>query len=188
MNKHITTALTLIAISVPVFAGAQTAPAGAAPAKATPGSKANPIVAPMPVAPKGLPEKIIKERVGNVINTLTRHQELLSVAINKVTEQSTKFKSMGGDVSKADVDITAAREKLDEVKKDIANLQDILKTRSVTDKTNTQAIRDGVTKTTNDLRACRTAIVEGIQKLKAVKVTRPATPTPAPKAATTPKP
>lgn len=177
MNKHITTALTLIAISVPVFAGAQTA--GTAPVKPRPAVAT-------PTVTKALPEKIIKDRVSNVINALTRHQELLSVAINKVAEQSVKFKDKGGDVTKADVDIASAKAKLDEVKQDIANLQDILKTRSLTDKTNTQAIRDGVTKTTNDMRACRTIIVDAIQKLKAVKVSRPATPTPQP--AATPKP
>ncbi len=185
MNKHITTALTLIAISVPVFAGAQTA---AAPIKAVPAVKATPAVA-APAVTKGLPEKIIKERVGNVINALTRHEELLSVAISKVADQSAKFKEKGGDVSKADVDLASAKEKLAEVKKDIADLTDMLKTKDLKNKANTQAIRDLVTKTTNDLRATRATIVDAIQKLKAVKVTRPATPTPAPNAAApTPKP
>lgn len=175
MNKHITTLLTLIAISVPVFAAAQTAPAAratAGPTKVTP-------VAPVQ-APKGLPEKIIKERVGNVINALQHHEELLDVAIGKVTEQSVKFKEKGGDVSKADADIAAARTKLNEVKQDIADLQNMLKTSDLKDKTKTQAIREGVAKTVDALRATRTTLVDGIQKLKAVKVTRVATPTPKP--------
>lgn len=185
MNKHITTALTLIAISVPVFAGAQTAPTKAgtvAPVlKAAPAAQAT-------AATKAVPDKVIRERVGNVINALTRHQELLSVAISKVSDQSAKFQEKGGDVSKANADIAAAKTKLDEVKKDIADLQDMLKNSDLKDKAKTQAIRDGVTKTTNDIRACRATLVEGIQKLKAVKVTRPMTPTTPPPAAANPKP
>lgn len=184
MNKHVTTLLALIAISVPVFAAAQTAPAArpaAGPAKITP-------VPPTPPL-KSLPEKIIRDRVSNVISALQRHADLLDAAIVKVSEQSVKFKEKGGDVTKANADIAAARVKLDEVKKDIADLQNMLKTIDLKDKTKTPAIRAGVAKTTDALRACRTTLVEGIQKLKAVKVTLPATPTPAPKAPVpTPKP
>jgi hypothetical protein len=174
MNKHIITTLAVIAISVPALAGAQAAVAR--PTRVSPTTTAAP-------APQtaGLPEKIIHDRVSNVITALSRHEQLLESAITKVADQSAKFKGMGGDVSAADVDIAAAKVQLGTVKQDIADLQNMLQNSNLKDKTKTQAIRESVAKTIDAIRTCRTTIVAGIQKLKAVTVVREATPTPAPK-------
>jgi DNA repair ATPase RecN len=176
MNKHIITALTLAALSVPGLVFAQTAPRATQAAAPAVTNQAN---LPATAAPAAS-DKNIKDRVGNVISALQRYTEVLSMAITRVSEQSAKFKTLGGDVSAANVDIAAAKAKLDTVKKDITDLQNMTNTTNLLDRTKTQAVRDQVTKTVSDIRACRDSILSGVQKLKAVTVKKPATTVPQP--------
>ncbi len=167
MNKHITTAMALIALSVPALGFAQTGPAAAKPTRPTVQTTQGTTV--------GNP---LKERIGNVIFALKNHEMLLDTALTKIADQSAKFKQEGGDVSGAEATLGSARTKLAEVKSDIASLENMLNTVDLKDKTKTAAIRDGVAKTITAIRATRDLLIESIQKLKAVTVNRPMETTP----------
>lgn len=176
MNKHIITALTLAALSVPGLVFAQTAPRATTSAAPAVTNNANLPTAAAPAAS----DKNVRDRVGNVIAALQRYVDVLSAATARVSDQSVKFKSAGGDVTAANVDIATATAKLASVKKDIADLQAFTNSANLLDKTKTQSVREQVAKTVTDIRACRDALLSSVQKLKAVTVKKPATTVPQP--------